>query len=213
MLLLGSLAQAAPPSPLDPIDAPPGIRIAVRGIIESWHDPYIAARFRSGGLSAGVGLIVPVQGALSVDVEVSYQRVQPTAGNGTLQMMPVSLLAEYSLLPGGDRDLELFAGAGPTVTMWTEGGQDVAYTTDLLNVDGVDGAVGAEVMRGARPGLETRVGVRIDLGLVQDSLRGVPQRSVRAVELELYGARRFSPHKTGFDLNTWRGGAGVALRF
>lgn len=212
-LLLGSLAQAGPPSSAQP-QAPTGIRVAMRGIIENWHDPYIASRFRSGGLSAGVGLVIPAWGPLNVDIEVTYQRVPAASGEGTMQMMPVSILAEYTMTPRGNGDLELFIGAGPAVMMWTEGGQNTDHTTALLPSD-VEGGpqVGAEVLRGARPGLEARLGGRIDLGLVQESLRGVPQRSVRAVELEIYGARRFTSHSAGFNLNTWRGGIGLALRF
>ena len=37
--------------------------------------------------------------------------------------------------------------------------------------------------------------------------------TVRGVELEIFGSRRLATTSSGFNLNTWRAAAGVALRF
>jgi hypothetical protein len=193
-----------------PRRAPERVRLVVRGLGELWHDPWIGGRYRTGGLGAGLGLVVPLGGFLAVDAEVGYARVQATDGEGAFQVLPVAILAEARWTPAQDGVLELFGGLGPALTMWSEGGQDPAYTGPLQDEPVEEGPT---VLRGARPGLELRVGTRIDLGFGQPSLAPAPEQALDGVELEIFLSRRLAPTGSGFDLNAWRAGLGVALRF
>lgn len=220
--LLGGLALAAPAAPPPVVDAleppppstgvlsdgeaPPGIRIVVRGVGEMWHDTAIASTYRGGGLVAGLGAVVPITDWLGVDAEIGYHRASAD-GEGRLQLVPMSLLAEASLQPSPDHDLSLFGGLGPAMVAWSESGQDPT----TLSEDGSE--LGPSVLRGARPGLEVRVGMRVDLDLIEPSLMPGRDEPLKAVELEISGGRRFAPTSSGFDLNTWRVGAGLALVF
>lgn len=204
--------REGPPAFLEQRKAPSDVRVSLRGVAEAWHDPYLATRFKSGGIGAGFGVHVPIIGPFAVDGEVAYQRVGAgdSGGDGALQLMPVSALASFVWLPGDDRGLQLFGSAGPAMVMWSESGQDEEFMRSIA--EDPEAPV-ATVLRGARPGLEIRVGGRIDLGLVDESLAPVPQGPVRGVELEIFGARRLATSSSGFNLNTWRAAAGVALRF
>ena len=206
--------REGPPGFLDERTAPSDVRVSLRGVAEAWHDPYLATRFKSGGIGAGFGVHVPIIGPLAVDGEVAYQRVSGGGGGGgdgaALQLMPVSALATFVWQPSEDRGLQLFGSAGPAMVMWTESGQDEEFMRSIA--EDPDAPV-PTVLRGARPGLELRIGGRIDLGLVDESLAPIPQGPVRGVELEIFGSRRLATSSSGFNLNTWRAAAGVALRF
>jgi hypothetical protein len=210
----GKPPRDGPPAFLDERTTPSGVRVSLRGVAEAWHDPYLATRFKSGGIGAGFGVHVPIIGPLAVDGEIAYQRVGSGGGGGggdaALQLMPVSALATFVWAPDEDGGLQLFAGTGPAMVMWTESGQDEEFMRSIA--EDPEAPV-PTVLRGARPALEVRIGGRIDLGLVDDSLAPIPQGPVRAVELEIFGARRLATTSAGFNLNTWRAGAGVALRF
>lgn len=225
--LIASLAFAAGPAPDDLATSadrvepeaeegglfaekrsPRGVRLALRGVGELWHDTAIASRYRGSGIVAGVGGVIPINGFLAIDADIGYHRASGgDSGGGTLQLVPMALLAEARWLPREDNDLELFAGLGPAMVVWSESGQDPTTTAP-------EGAEeGPTVLRGARPGLEVRLGTRIDLGLVQPTMMPGQEDAVKAIELELLGARRFAPSSAGFNFNTWRVGAGIALRF
>mgnify|MGYP002829248117 CR=1 FL=1 len=186
--------------------APGGARVVLRGVGEMWHDTAIATRFKGGGIVAGLGGVVPLNGLLALDAEIAYSRTTGE-GEGTLQIAPMSLLVEARFLPAAGDGLEMFAGLGPAMVVWSESGQDPTATAP----EGL--TEGPTVLRGARPGLEVRMGARIDLGLVQPSLMTGQQDPVKAVELEILGARRFATTGSGFNWNTWRLGAGLAVRF
>lgn len=216
VLLSLSLALAADPSTepegpgaLRERSAPDGVRIVPRLVVEMWNDPYLASRFRSGGPGAALGAVIPVVGPFAVDVELGYQRIKGE-NDGILQMMPLSVLAEARWVPDSGHGLELFTGVGPTLTSWSESAQDPAWMGELQ--DDPDRPP-PTVLRGARPGVELRVGSRIDLGWVQPSLAPAPSSAVTSYELEIHLARRFAPTSSGFDLNTWRAGLGLALVF
>lgn len=203
-------ARGDRPGLLDERAAPPGVLLSVRGIGEMWHDPYLSSRFRTGGLAAGVGMVVPLTGLLAIDAEIAYHRSTASTGEGTLQLAPFSLLAVGRLLPSDDGGLELFGGLGPAMIMWSESGQGEAYMRELA--EDPDAPV-PTVLRGARPGLELRLGLRVDLGLTQASLNPTQRDPVQAVSLEIQAGRRFATTSSGFNFNTWRVGAGLAARF
>ncbi|MFK7929789.1 MAG: hypothetical protein AB8H79_16470 [Myxococcota bacterium] len=191
-------------------EAPEGIWLSVRGTGELWHDPYLASRFATGGITAGVGVVVPITGWLAVDAEVGYHRKAASTGDGTLQLAPMALLVVGRLAAKEDSGLELFGGFGPAIVMWSESGQGEEYMRSIAEDPS---SPPPTVLRGSRPGFEVRLGTRIDLGLVQTSLAPGAQDPVKAVALEIVGARRFATSSAGFNLNTWRFGAGLAARF
>ena len=222
LLLLGSPASAADLldvpdvslAPDEPEDegllaekrAPTGIRVVARGLGEAWHDTAIATHYGGSGLMAGLGLVVPIGDLLAVDAEMAYRRAEGESGS-TFQWIPMSLLLEGRMVPAADAGLELFGGLGPVMVAWSESGID----PEVVSGEGVTD--GPTVMRGGRPGLEVRLGARIDLGLVQPTMMPGQQDAVKAIELELYGARRMHTNKAGFDFNAWRLGLGLAARF
>jgi len=205
------IVQSLAPEPpseglLEEREAPTDVRLVLRGVGEIWHDTAVATRFKSGGLVAGLGGVIPLGDLLAVDAGIGYHR-SSGEGEGALQIVPMSLLLEARLQPTQDHGLELFGGLGPAMVVWSESGQDPTTTA----AEGQD--EGPTVLRGARPGLEVRLGTRIDLGLVQPSMMPGQQDALKGVELELLGARRFATTRSGFNWNTWRLGAGLALRF
>jgi hypothetical protein len=197
------------PKALQERDAPPDVRIVLRGVLETWSDPYVASRFRSGGPGMALGAVIPIIGPLAVDAEISYQRMKGD-GEGVFQLMPVSLLAEFRWTPSPDRGLELFGALGPHFTMWSESGQDPDYMRSLQEDPEQPPA---SVLRGMRPGVELRLGTRVTLGWMQPSLAPAPKSPLKDVELEIHVARRFAPTSSGFNLNAWRAGVGLALVF
>ena len=203
--LLASVASAQDPPAPDPPDEPPERRplvVAVRGIAETWSDPGIGTVYGTGGLLSGLGVVVPLLGPLSLDIEAAYRRMYTDDGAETpddtfvMEMLPVSFVVEWTLA-NETSPVEGFVGLGPSFAGFRE-----HHPRD---------AEGFGVTRGAKFGLETRVGVRFDTGLVQPTM--APTSPVRGVDLELYGARRLQlPGGKGFDLDAWRGGVGLAVR-
>jgi len=185
----------------DPPDRRP-VAIAVRGIAETWSDPGIGTVYGTGGLLSGIGVVVPLFGALSLDVEAAYRRMYTDDGAAepddtfVMEVLPVSLLVAWTL--SSDRSpVEGFVALGPSFAGFRE-----------HHPAGPDGL---GVTRGAKLSLEPRVGLRFDTGLVQPTMAGTSP--VQGVDLELYGARRLQlPGGKGFDLDAWRGGVGLAVR-
>lgn len=188
------------------LSAPEGVLVSLRGVGEFWHDTAIASTYRGGGLVPGVGVVVPISTRFAVDAGIGYHRAAGS-GEGGLQLVPMSLLFELRLPPSEDSDLELFVGGGPAMMVWSESGQDPSFTADE------EGNPGPTVLRGARPGGEIRLGARIDLRLVESSMMPGQTDTLRGVHLEILGGRRFAPSASGFNFNTWRVGAGLALLF
>lgn len=220
-LVAPALAAAPPPpevydlapeppeqGPLAEADAPLGVIVALRAVGELWHDTAIASTYRGGGVVPVIGAVVPLSERFALDADIGYHRVASTGeAQGALQLVPMSLLFEVRLPPAEGGALELFAGAGPAMLVWSESGQDPSVT--VPEGDGV----GPTVLRGARPGVEVRLGARIDLDLIEESMMPGKDDALRGVAVELLGARRFAPSASGFNLNTWRVGAGLALVF
>lgn len=218
-MFLGS-AQAAPPmmERIDPEPTPPsedsglaapeGVMVIISGVGEFWHDAAIASTYRSGGIVPTIAAVVPVTDFIAVNGSIGYHRATPvTDSQGRLQLVPMSLIGEFRLKPQSDSGMEVFAGAGPAMMLWSESGQD----PKVLGAE--DPSLAVTVLRGARPGFEVRTGIRADLGLIEPSLLSSQQDSLRGVMLEVIGARRFASGSTGFNFNTWRVGAGLALVF
>ncbi len=170
--------------------------LVLRGSVERWGDPAIGTVYRQGALMGGAGVVVDVFGPLSVDVDIAYRRVESDSGGQRFELLPISLLAEYRF-PMPDDPIDPFVGFGFAIAHFAER----AAPDDA----------GLAVVRGARPAIELRAGLRFDLGLIQPSM--VDDPVVKGMDVEVYGARRIEvPGGQGFDLAAWRAGLGLALR-
>jgi hypothetical protein len=176
-----------------------GPSIVARGVAETWADEAIGTVYRTGAFMGGVGAVLPIKGHIGIDLDIAYRRMSPRDGSETmtLELLPVTLLAEWTF--AGNGPLDAFAGLGPVMATFTE-----RHALEAGDGDGVT--------RGARLGAEVRVGLRFDTGLVQPSI-ALNRQVVQGVDVELFGARRFQrPGIEGFDLGAWRGGIGIAAR-
>jgi len=208
--LIASIAHAQDP-PADDAAAPATSQerprrplvVSLRGIAETWSDPGIGTVYGTGGLLSGVGVVVPIAGPISLDIEAAYRRMYTDDGAESpddtfrMEMLPVSFLVEYTF--DNERSpVEGFVGLGPSFAGFREHHP-------------ADPATGLGVTRGAKFSLEPRVGIRFDTGLVSPTM--APTSPIQGVDLELYGARRLQlPGGKGFDLDAWRGGIGLAVR-
>ena len=206
MLLLATLSvfAAEPPVPPSQAEDKPLVRLALRGVMESWDDPSIATVYRSGVLAGGIGAAVPIYRGFGVDLEIAYRRVTEKSGDDASTALPRLELLPFSLLfagafPVGD-SAQLFVGAGPTLTTFTE-----HFTADESTPAGV--------VRGMKLGGEARFGVRIDTGLVTRPMPPARGGVMKALEVEVYLGRRFQYGTTGFLLSAWRGSAGLVMVF
>jgi hypothetical protein len=189
MIALLSSAFAGPLPGEAPSD-PSGVRVVLRGLVESWDDPALSAVYSSGTWLGGLGVVVPVWGPVLVDVEASFRRLE--SGGSTFEIAPLSALVEFGPRKG---TVEPYAGLGPTWTAFTE-------------------SAGDSSVQGARLAAELRGGLRVDTGLVRPPMPPAGDGPVRALEIELYLARRVSlPGGEGFALGAWRGSLGVAVAF
>lgn len=178
------------------------VLVSIRGIAETWSDPGIGTVYASGGLLGGIGVVVPLFGPLRLDVEAAYRRMYTDDGAETpndslrMEVLPVSFVVEY-VFSNDDSPVEGFVGLGPSFAGYRE-----HHPPD---------ETGLGLTRGAKFSLEPRAGLRFDTGLVQ--ARMAPTSPVQGVDVEIYGARRLQlPGGTGFDLDAWRGGVGLAFR-
>jgi len=188
-----------------------GIRIGVRGILESWDEPTLSTSSgNTRGVLAGVSLGVPLHELLVVDFEMGFKRLIGTAANadGTssgerevTDLIPLSLLVEGRLSLGAQG--EIYAGIGPTLTVFRNDHPGINKLNDEPMTPGSKGAG------------EVRVGFRIDTGLIQPARAPGMGRQIRAVDFEGYAGRRWQlhPRDEGFDLAAWRLGLGLSFRF
>ena len=191
-LLLGSLTGLVPTAHAD-------VLLVARGSLERWGDAAIGSVYRQGGFLGGAGVVIDVFGPLSVDVDLAYKRLYARSDETQIfELVPVTFLVEYTF-PAENAPLDPFVGLGFGFAQWAE------RTTSP------DPSTGLSTRKGARPSLELRAGIRFDLGIVQPAMARDPV--VKGVDLELFGARRIeTPGGQGFDLASWRGGLGLALR-
>lgn len=187
LLILGSLSQAHADT-----------LVVLRGSAERWSDPAIGSVYQQGGLMGGLGVYVDLFGPIGLDVDVAYKRLD-TGGDEatqTFDMLPITLMATFTF-PAENAPLDPYVGLGLAITSFAE--------------RGVEDPSGLSVVRGARPAVEIRAGIRFDLGLVQPSMTGT--QAIKGVDVEIFGGRRQTlPSETGFDLAAWRGVVGLAVR-
>lgn len=169
---------------------PVGIRVVARGLVESWDDPAVATVYRSGGWLGGIGIVTPVFGPVLLDLEVSFRRL--SSESGTLEIAPLSALVEVGPRRG---EVEPYLGLGPTWTVFSE-------------------SAAGEAVQGAKVAGEMRGGLRIDTGMVRPPMPPASDGPVKALEIELYFARRLTmPGNTGLALGAWRAGLGIGVAF
>ncbi|MBX2796578.1 MAG: hypothetical protein KTR31_02880 [Myxococcales bacterium] len=172
--------------------------LVARGSAELWNDGSIGSVYRNGALMGGAGVVVDLFGPISLDIDVAYRRMEAASGNEdqVFELIPVTFLAEFTF-PTDDAPLDPYVGLGFAMVAFSE--------------RAAPQATGATVLRGTRPAVEVRGGVRFDLGLVPTSM--IKSNPIKGVDLEVFGARRIqSPGGAGFDLASWRGGLGLAVR-
>jgi hypothetical protein len=228
LTLLSSVVWAGPVS----LDGFRSTRLIIRGAAETFDDAAIATNYGLGSLGLGVGIVQPLWGPLALDVEFTYKRFREGGKNVSseeykgryLQVIPISALIEFRAPISSTKPIELFVGSGPVIVTYAETQQRTDFMTAVdkyhqkpgLNLPSEptkDADVIGDVIRGARPCVEVRAGIRIDTGFIQPTMAPSTSGAVKGVELEIYGARRFTSTSNGFNLNTWRLAVGLGLRF
>ena len=191
----------------------PEIRLVLRGVAENWADEAVGSLYRTGALASGAALVLPVWNRLMLDIEFTYKRMpmgvraggesleSATSPDYTFEFLPFSILAEMKL---GEDDalMHSFIGVGPTLATFSE--------RHPANDEGLSMTTGGKIC------VETRVGVRIDTGLIQPMMSGMSVGGLSAIELEVFAGRRFQKPAaagSGFNLSGWRGGLGLAFLF
>jgi hypothetical protein len=187
-----------------------GVRIAARATGESLSDPWISDVYRPSLFTGGLGMVIPIREEVQLEIEGSYvrmagqERLESDGGESsveeTLELIPISALGAWRFPLGRG---ELFVGAGPALVSFkalhspNEDNEDVSATV------------------GAKLGLEMRVGMRLDTGMIRPPIAPVSGRPAQALEFEIYAGRRHQLHLSGegYDLGAWRAAAGLALRF
>jgi hypothetical protein len=200
MLTLFALATSA--FAADPETDTTSIGLGFRAVAETWDDPVLGDFYRTGMIAPTVAGVVPVFGVLSVDVQIGYRRMagRDESIESRLEIVPMSALVElvYARRSFGD----LYIGAGPALAVFSE-----RHPGNLELGD-------SEVLRGVRGAIDTRLGARIDTGLVRPpNIPAMNGRGVRRLELDVSAGRRFvQPSDTGFKLGAWRFSLGLLAR-
>ena len=172
--------------------------VVLRGSAERWADPAIGTVYQRGGLMGGVGVYVDLFGPIGVDVDVAYKRLDAASGaeDQSFELLPITLTGTFTF-PTEEGPVDPFVGLGFSLATFAE--------------KSVPDATGLAVIRGTRPAIEVRAGIRFDAGLVQPSMTGT--QAIKGVDVEIFGGRRIEmPGGEGFDLAAWRGVIGLALR-
>lgn len=192
-LALGSPAAMAQEHPAN-ID----LQVGFLGLGEVWQDVSIIENYRSSRFAGSGYASLGLRPHLMIEAELGYMRMSSDTGRsgvapGSMEVLPIALAACFRT--GNDR-AEVYAGGGYAQVVFTE-------RTDVGTV------------AGAKPGLDTRAGVRIHTNLVQPSYQPNGAPGVRGVDVELLIGRRQN-HAfgigDGFDFSAWRGGVGLVAR-
>lgn len=183
-----------------------GVRVAVRGVGEVWQDNSISRIYRGSTFLLGVGIVLPLNDYLALDIEGAFKRLAgsevnamsgDSSGTGSaFETVPIAFDVEGRLpLQGG----ELFLGVGPSVTVFKEE-HSIRLDTGTVTTEGV------------KIGMDTRLGLRFETNLVRPSLAPGNQSAIRGVDVEFWMGKRWQFGQEGFDLSAWRGGAGLMFR-
>jgi len=174
--------------------------IGFRGVSEVWQDPFVAVHYRgtSFGGTGFMAVSLPWVDWVMGELELGYVKLTSDesisyVADGTMELMPVTLLAEAR---GRMANGELFAGVGPALTVFTE--RTVVGT-----------------VAGAKMGFEIRGGVRIHTNMVQQTMLPSASGGISKMDVELFFGRR--QHQafgtgSGFDLSAFRVGIGLVGR-
>jgi opacity protein-like surface antigen len=184
-----------------------GLRLGVRGLGEVWQDTHVMMAYRSSRFTASGVVSYQVWRFLGAALEVGYERQgglnfyghrrAPAGGSASLEVVPITLMAEAS---HGLGNLLLFGALGCAITPFDETGDGIVPVS------------------GTKFGAALQVGARIDTKLIQPSMRSGEGARLQAVELEIFAGRR-QHHLFGIDaedtldLSAWRFGAGLMARF
>lgn len=185
----------------DPETDRASVGIGLSAVAETWDDTALGDVYRTGMVAPAVHAVVPLLGIVQLDLELAYRRIHPrTEGlDARLEVLPSVAMLDFELV---HRDFgDLYLGVGPSLLAFSErhpsNGSDTTST----------------VLRGMRGALETRLGARIDTGLVTPSTIPDLKSGVKRVEIDISGGRRFVlPSDTGFQLGAWRLQVGVLAR-
>lgn len=184
----------------DPTKDQSSVGIGVRAVAETWDDAVLGDMYRTGMLAPAVTAVVPLLGIVQLDLELAYRRVAARDGSDArLEVAPMAALVDLELV---HRDMgDLYLAAGPALTLFSE--RHIGNTADDA----------PSVVRGMRGALETRLGARIDTGLVRPPNVPDLRNGVKRLEIDVSAGRRFTlPSDTGFRLGAWRVQLGVLAR-
>lgn len=227
LILLISAAWSTPDYPEDWNNT----RLVIRGVGETWDDTGITSNYGMGGVGLGIAVMQPIWGPLAFDIEFTYKRMREGGKNVSaeefdgriLQLIPVTAMIQIRA-PISSMPVELFVGTGPAIVSYAENKQRTEYMEAVLkanekpglrlpNEPDIDASTTGDVVRGARPCVELRAGLRIDPGFIRRPMAPASAGPLSGIEIEIFGARRFTSSTNGFNLNTWRAGFGLGLRF
>jgi hypothetical protein len=198
MLMLAAISSALA---ADPATDRSSVGIGVRAVAETWDDAVLGDVYRTGMVAPAVTAVVPLLGIVQLDLEAAYRRVaaRDEGLEARLEMAPLAALLDLELV---HRDMgDLYLAAGPALTVFSERHIGNTATGDPT------------VVRGMRGALETRVGARIDTGLVRPSTIPDLRTGVKRLEVDVSAGRRFVlPSDTGFRLGAWRLQVGILAR-
>lgn len=197
MLMLALITSA---SAADPERDPSSVGIGIRAVAETWDDTAIGDLYRTGMVAPAVTAVIPLMGIVQLDVEMAYRRIPARdESDARLEVAPMAALLDFELV---HRDMgDLYLAAGPALTLFSE--RHIGNTVDDA----------PSVLRGMRGALETRLGARIDTGLVRPPNIPDLRAGVKRLEIDVSAGRRFVlPSDTGFRLGAWRMQLGVLAR-
>lgn len=185
----------------DPETDRSSVGIGLSAVAETWDDTALGDVYRTGTIAPTVHAVVPLMGIVHLDLELGYRRIRARSDglDARLEVVPASALVDLRLVR---RDFgELYLGLGPALFAYSERHPGNASPSS------------STVLRGMRGAFETRLGVRIDTGLVSPSTIPDLKTGVKRVEIDISGGRRFVlPSDTGFRLGAWRLQIGVLAR-
>jgi hypothetical protein len=170
------------------------LRLALRGVAESWAEPAVAAIYKGGAFSSGIAVVAPIHKSFFADIEFTYRKVADAQDRQQFEILPTTALVGIHM-PGPD-NVDGYLGLGPSFVTWRE-----TYPVRR----------GTEVMTGTKFAAEARAGVRFALDIIQPTMSGTGS-PFESFELDLFGARRVqAPLGKGLDLSAWRVGLGLTV--